>query len=91
MLVPGTVVNRMNKAKRTGRDVSSEEIAVVAYRLWEADGRPDGRAVEHWLEAEAILRGDGAIGEAMGSLPETADARGPGQAWRIRYGLVLRE
>jgi hypothetical protein len=23
-----------------------------AYSLWEADGRPDGRALEYWLRAE---------------------------------------
>jgi Protein of unknown function (DUF2934) len=24
-----------------------------AYAIWEAEGRPEGRAVEHWLAAEA--------------------------------------
>lgn len=23
-----------------------------AYEIWEAQGRPEGRALEHWLEAE---------------------------------------
>ena len=23
-----------------------------AYALWEADGRPDGRAIDYWLQAE---------------------------------------
>ena len=27
-----------------------------AYTLWEAEGRPEGRAVEHWLAAEAKCR-----------------------------------
>jgi hypothetical protein len=36
--------------------VSREEIAAVAYSIWENEGRPEGRAVEHWLQAEAQLR-----------------------------------
>jgi len=35
---------------------SEQEIAVQAYLVWEAAGRPHGRAVEHWLKAEAQLR-----------------------------------
>ena len=27
-----------------------------AYAIWEAEGRPDGRALEHWLAAEATYR-----------------------------------
>jgi hypothetical protein len=26
-----------------------------AYSLWEADGRPEGRALEYWLRAEQAL------------------------------------
>lgn len=32
-----------------------ETIAVRAYQIWEADGRPDGRDMEHWSSAEAEL------------------------------------
>ena len=28
-----------------------------AYELWDAEGRPIGRALEHWLRAEAELTG----------------------------------
>jgi hypothetical protein len=27
-----------------------------AYAIWEAEGRPEGRAVDHWLVAEATCR-----------------------------------
>lgn len=27
-----------------------------AYAIWEANGRPDGQAEEHWRQAEASLR-----------------------------------
>jgi hypothetical protein len=31
-----------------------EEIRLIAYHLWEQEGRPEGRQVEHWDKAEAI-------------------------------------
>ncbi len=34
---------------------SSEQVADLAYRIWDAEGRPKGRDVAHWLEAEARL------------------------------------
>ena len=33
-----------------------EEIRQRAYAHWEAEGRPNGRALEHWLKAEAELK-----------------------------------
>ena len=36
--------------------ISSEEIARLAYDLWEKDGRVHGNDQRHWLEAERILR-----------------------------------
>jgi hypothetical protein len=32
-----------------------EEIAAIAYSIWEKEGRPEGRDVEHWLAAEIQL------------------------------------
>lgn len=34
-----------------------EEIAAHAYVIWEHEGCPDGRDTDHWLQAEAQLRG----------------------------------
>jgi hypothetical protein len=31
-----------------------EEIRQIAYQVWEEEGRPNGRDLEHWLRAEAI-------------------------------------
>lgn len=31
------------------------ETSRLAYRIWEAEGKPDGRDLEHWLKAEAEL------------------------------------
>ena len=32
------------------------EIAALAYRFYEEEGRPEGRADEHWFRAERELR-----------------------------------
>ena len=37
-----------------------KRIAQRAYALWENAGRPHGRALEHWLQAEAEL-GEGGL------------------------------
>ena len=31
-------------------------ISARAYALWEAEGRPEGRALNHWLAAESECR-----------------------------------
>lgn len=33
-----------------------EEIRRIAYKLWEEDGRPEGRDLEHYFRAEAIWK-----------------------------------
>lgn len=37
--------------------MTDEQVAALAYAIWIDRGRPDGRDVEHWLEAERQLRG----------------------------------
>lgn len=32
-----------------------QRIRERAYRIWEEAGRPEGKAVEHWLQAEAEI------------------------------------
>jgi hypothetical protein len=34
---------------------SHEEIAALAYHVYLSEGCPEGRAIQHWLEAEAQL------------------------------------
>jgi len=34
-----------------------EEIRLMAYQIWEDEGRPEGRDLDHWLRAEAIWQG----------------------------------
>lgn len=33
-----------------------EDIGALAKLIWEEEGRPEGRAVEHWHRAESELR-----------------------------------
>ena len=35
--------------------LAPEEIALAAYGIWEQEGHPQGRDVDHWLRAEALL------------------------------------
>jgi hypothetical protein len=50
--------------------ISHEQIALRAHHLWEERGRPEGRDLEHWLEAERQLRRESNQGRGRG---------GPGQ------------
>jgi|GEM_PF-2830457 len=34
-----------------------DDIARLAYRYYEEEGRPDGSAEDHWLRAEQVLHG----------------------------------
>jgi len=34
----------------------TEEIAALAYRIWEEEGRPEGKSDEHWARAQRCLR-----------------------------------
>jgi hypothetical protein len=46
------------ESKQVGRNESSpthEEIAALAYSLWEARGCPEGSPEEDWLNAERAL------------------------------------
>ena len=40
------------------QDPSGQDIAKLAYALWEERGVPDGSAEEDWIEAERRLRGE---------------------------------
>jgi hypothetical protein len=45
----------MDGMMQPSEPLDPEEIAVFAYCIWEHEGRPDGRALDHWLEAERQL------------------------------------
>jgi hypothetical protein len=39
----------------TRSEATKDEIAVCAYFIWEQEGKPVGRALDHWLQAELQL------------------------------------
>jgi hypothetical protein len=48
----------MSKTDRTYHPPTHDEIAACARRIYEIEGRPEGKAMEHWLQAEAQLIGE---------------------------------
>lgn len=50
-----------------------EEIAFYSYLIWENEGRPCGRAFDHWLQAEAQLKAEQK--NKMSALLETKSLR----------------
>jgi hypothetical protein len=47
-----------------------QKIRDRAHRLWEAEGRPEGRGHEHWLEAERQVLAEEAAGAPSGPLAD---------------------
>ena len=45
-------------AAKASRQITTECIASRAYTLWEQAGKPLGRDVEYWLQAESQLKQD---------------------------------
>jgi hypothetical protein len=54
--------------------IPNNEVANRAYHLWEHAGRPDGRDLEFWIQAEADVRA--AVGAKEGD-SGVVSARGP--------------
>jgi hypothetical protein len=48
----------MTKQTKIFNEPTQDEIAAYAYKLWEAEGRPDGHDMDHWLQAKAHLTAD---------------------------------
>jgi Protein of unknown function (DUF2934) len=57
-----------DRQRETAMGIEPEKIRAHAYRLWEDDGRQEGRSLDHWLQAEQELAGQ----EQKGPQAETA-------------------
>ena len=55
----------------------NEEIAKVAYELYERDGRQDGKDKEHWSEAEEIVKARHEAQEKKAETPKAAPVSTP--------------
>jgi Protein of unknown function (DUF2934) len=51
-----------------------QQIRERAYEIWNASGREDGRAAEHWLSAELELLGTQAAAAEIKGEPTARDA-----------------
>jgi hypothetical protein len=54
-------------SSRPADEPTNEEVAALAYSIWEQEGRPEGRDLEHWRAAEAQLRQAHAPGGSPGA------------------------
>jgi hypothetical protein len=54
--VPAAAAKTAAPAPASSREITSECIASRAYSLWEQQGRPQGRDLELWLQAEKQLK-----------------------------------
>jgi hypothetical protein len=63
------------------RPATEDEIARLAHEIWKAEGRPQGRDLEHWRRAQAILAGTepatGPGGAPYAEAPEMPGPRNP--------------
>lgn len=46
----------MTSENASDESFAQEDIAAVAQQIWEEEGRPEGRAAQHWERAKEFLR-----------------------------------
>lgn len=73
------IFSRM-KPKKTVTDPSPEQIAALAQAIWIDRGRPEGRELDNWLEAERQLKGDVRQPISADDLPASNEALDPDRA-----------
>jgi hypothetical protein len=49
--------NPTSSSSLSTSQMPAEAVSRRAYELWEQDGRPEGRDLQHWLQAEQEVRG----------------------------------
>ncbi|MFT3973992.1 MAG: DUF2934 domain-containing protein [Amaricoccus sp.] len=57
-----------------------ESVQGRAYSIWEDEGRPEGRDLEHWLQAERETAGEAGetVDEAAATAPDAASPESEG-------------
>ena len=55
MVVPGSV-QRETKGQPEMKNTPQQDIAILAYALWQQRGCPQGSSEQDWLEAEEMMR-----------------------------------
>ena len=49
------LLHRQTRMSDARSEATEDEIAVCTYFIWEQEGKPVGRALDHWLQAELQL------------------------------------
>jgi hypothetical protein len=65
-------------------DSDHERIAKKAHELWEAEGHPHGRDMDHWVQAKEIVALHDSAGDAL--LPRDTGATTPVEEMSIAVG-----
>jgi hypothetical protein len=68
---------------------TNHEIATYAYQLWEADGCPNGRDMDHWLQAKAHLIADRQY--EAGMLPQRSTEAGQAGSAEAREKMARKK
>lgn len=71
--VPGSASSQL-------RGPSQEQVAALAHAIWIDRGRPEGRDLDNWLEAERQLRGENRPHVAADDIPASNEALDPEHA-----------
>ena len=72
----------MSKNARNHREPTHEEISARAQRLYELEGRPEGRAMQHWLQAETQLKTEVRKSEGQTATPGQGSGGLRGPDWQ---------
>jgi hypothetical protein len=67
-----------------------EYIQILAYRIWEGRGRPEGTADQDWLEAERQLSAAAAGGGKPGPAPDARTMNTPKMKLRMPASTQAR-
>ncbi len=67
-----------------------EEISCRAYALYELEGKPEGKALEHWFNAESMGEGNFGYGRDHTEHDFSKDAREDGPAGNYNDGFRKR-
>ncbi len=53
-------------------NITEDAIKARAQELYEKEGRPEGKTLDHWLRAERELRGEANSSDPQGDIPASA-------------------
>jgi hypothetical protein len=64
-------------------DPTTDDIARVAQAIWEAEGKPEGRDVDHWMRAKQLIQ----EGRAAELYPDAVRETGTPEARPVQHGF----